>query len=261
MPDYSKGKIYCIRSFKTDDVYIGSTIQTLAERLGKHRRQYKCYLNGNKLYVSSFELLNYDDHYIELIKLYPCSCKAELVAEEGQYIRDWDCVNKVIPSRTKKQYYIDNRDKIKEKLKQYRINNKDKIREKRKQYYIDNRDKIKEYDKQYRIDNRDKIKENNKQSYIDNRNKIREKQKQYYIDNKDKIIEKTKQYSINNRDKKKEYDKQYRIDNRDKIKENNKQKITCICSSNIRRWEHKRHIKTKKHKKLMSKFIQNFISQ
>ena len=186
MPDYSKGKIYCIRSFKTDDVYIGSTIQTLAERLGKHRNEYKNYLNGKKKYVSSFELLNYDDHYIELITLYPCSCKAELDAEEGQYIREWDCVNKVIPGRTNKQYYIDNRDKKLEYQKQYMIDNRDKIKEKRKQYYIDNRDKI---------------------------------------------------------------------------KENDKQKITCICSSNIRRCEHKKHIKTKKHKKLMSEFIKNFISQ
>ena len=29
MPDYSKGKIYCLRSFQTDDVYIGSTAKPL----------------------------------------------------------------------------------------------------------------------------------------------------------------------------------------------------------------------------------------
>jgi hypothetical protein len=170
MPDYSKGKIYCIRSFQTDDVYVGSTIQTLAQRLGKHRDHYKSYLKGKKNYVSSFELLKYDDYYIELITLYPCSCKAELEAEEGHYIRDWDCVNKRIAGRTKKQWNIDNSDKIKKQIKQY---------------YIDNIDKKKEYDK------------------------IR---------------------------------------------------ITCICSCNITRINLKRHLKSKKHKKLMSEFIQNFIS-
>jgi hypothetical protein len=211
MPDYSKGKIYCIRSFQTDDVYIGSTTMTLAQRLGKHRDDYKKYLNGNKKYVSSFELLKYDDYYIELITLYPCSCKAELDAEEGQYHRDWDCVNKKIAGRTKKQYYIDNKDKIIEKQKQYIIDNKYKIKEQKKQYNIDNRDKFKEY------------------------------KKQYYIDNRDKIIEKNNQYRINNKQ--------------------NKQKITCICSCNISRHSYKRHIKSKKHKKLMSEFIQNFISQ
>jgi hypothetical protein len=185
MPDYSKGKIYSIRSFQTDDIYIGSTTQTLAQRLGKHRTKYKLYLKGKYHYVTSFELLKYDDYYIELITLYPCSCKAELEAEEGHYIRDWDCVNKTIPGRTQKQYYIDNRDK---KL---------------------------EYHKQRYINNREQINEQNKQ---------------------------------------------YRIDNREKINEQKKQKITCICSCNITKDNIRRHQKSKKHKKLMSEFIQNFIS-
>ena len=170
MPDYSKGKIYCIRSFQTDDVYIGSTTQTLAQRLGKHRTEYKQYLKGKYHYVTSFELLKYDDYYIELITLYPCSCKAELEAEEGHYIRDWDCVNKIIPGRTQEQYRIDNKEKRKEYNKQYNIDNRYKI----KQYRIDNRDKI----KQFRIDNRDKRKEYDKQYYIDNKEKKSERQKQ-----------------------------------------------------------------------------------
>ena len=136
MPDYSKGKIYCIRSFQTDKVYVGSTTQTLAQRLGKHRCNYKAYLKISKNYCSSFELLKYDDYYIELIKLFPCSCKAELEAEEGKYIRELDCVNKVIVGRTKKQYHIENYSKHIEK---------------KKQYYIDNRDKIKAYKKNKEI--------------------------------------------------------------------------------------------------------------
>ena len=148
MPDYSKGKIYCIRSFQTDDVYIGSTTQTLAQRLGKHRREYKLYLKGNANYVTSFELLKYDDYYIELIKLFPCSCKAELEAEEGHYIRECVCINKRIAGRTQKQYNIDNRDKKKEYNKQDYIDNRDKKKEQNKQYRIYNREKIKEYNKQ-----------------------------------------------------------------------------------------------------------------
>lgn len=166
MPDYSKGKIYCIRSFQTDDVYVGSTTQTLSQRLGKHKVSYKLYLKGKAKYVTAYKILKYDDYYIELITLYPCSCKAELEAEEGKFIREWDCVNKTIIGRTKKQWHFDNKDKKKE------------------------------YDKQY------------------------------YIDNKDKII----------------------------------QKLTCICSCNITRSVFRRHLKSKKHKKLMSEFIQNFIS-
>lgn len=185
MPDYSKGKIYCIRSFKTDDIYIGSTTQTLAQRLGKHKGSYKYYLKNNKYYISSFEILKYDDYYIELIKLYPCSCREELVAEEGKFIRDWDCVNKRIDGRTRKQYSIDNRDKNRERCKKYRIDNIEKL-------------------KKYRID-------------------IREKN-----------IEKCKKY--------------------------NKQKLRCICGTHSLLVNFRRHIKSKKHKNLMSEFIQNFIS-
>jgi hypothetical protein len=38
MPDYKQGKIYTIRC-KTDDplIYVGSTTQSLCERLAKHR--------------------------------------------------------------------------------------------------------------------------------------------------------------------------------------------------------------------------------
>jgi len=181
MPDYSNGKIYCIRSFQTDKIYIGSTTQTLAQRLGKHKVSYKLYLKGKAKYISANELLKYDDYYIELITLYSCSCKAELVAEEGKYIREWDCVNKQIPGRTKKQWNFDNRDKINEHKKQRYIVNRDKKLEYQKQYYYNNRDKQIEYQKQYSIDNKDKNKEKRKQYRINNREKINEQKKQKII--------------------------------------------------------------------------------
>ena len=97
-----------------------------------------------------------------------------------------------------KQYYEDNKDKIKEQQKQYREQNKDKRRELKKQYYEDNKDKIKEQQKQYYEQNKDKIKQYREQ----NKDKI----KQYYEDNKDKI----KQYQEQNKDKYREYQRQYR---------------------------------------------------
>lgn len=128
MKDYSKGKIYCIRSYQTDMVYIGSTIQSLSMRMVGHRSDYKRYLNGKFNYVSSFEILQYGDAYIELIKLYPCSCHSELAREEGQFIRSVDCVNKMIAGRTQKEY--DEENKRKEYHKEYREDNKEKRKEK-----------------------------------------------------------------------------------------------------------------------------------
>ena len=83
---------------------------------------------------------------------------------------------------------------IKEYKKQYRIDNVEKIKEQNKQYHIDNAKKINENSKQYRIDNAEKLTEYYKQYNIDNKSKISarrsEKQKQYYVDNTEKINEK-----------------------------------------------------------------------
>ena len=78
MKDYSNGKIYCIRSHQTDDIYIGSTIQPLSHRMGNHKKTYKQWLNGKSNYVTSYEIMKYDDYYIELIEKYPCKDKMEL---------------------------------------------------------------------------------------------------------------------------------------------------------------------------------------
>jgi len=169
MPDYSQGKIYSIRSHQTEAIYIGSTTQTLPKRLAKHRTSFKFYKKGRRNYVSSFEILEYPDYYIELLELYPCSCKAELLQREGHYIRTYDnCVNKFVPGRTQKQWYQDNKEahiiKVKqyhqdnkEKIKQYRQDNKEKIKQQRKQYRQDNKETLLAYGKQYRQDNKEKI--------------------------------------------------------------------------------------------------------
>ena len=36
--DYSQGKIYCIRNTISDEIYIGSTCQSLSQRMAQHRR-------------------------------------------------------------------------------------------------------------------------------------------------------------------------------------------------------------------------------
>lgn len=138
MPDYQKAKIYTIRSYSTDDIYIGSTCQSLAKRIGSHRRDYNCFINGKKKYVTSFKLIERRDYYIELLEMFPCNCRNELEKREGELIREYEnCVNKTIAGRTKQQYYIDNR----ENIKQYYIDNQDYLLKIQKQYYIDNKSK------------------------------------------------------------------------------------------------------------------------
>ena len=61
---------------------------------------------------------------IELIETRSCKNKDELRKLEGHYIRSLDCVNKCIPGRTSKQYYIDNKDTIKQSVKLYKDEHK-----------------------------------------------------------------------------------------------------------------------------------------
>ena len=41
MPDYSKGEIYKISNTIDDDIYVGSTCETLVQRMAKHRSKMK----------------------------------------------------------------------------------------------------------------------------------------------------------------------------------------------------------------------------
>ena len=188
MPDYKQGKIYKIVCNVTGKVYIGSTIETLARRLAGHRTAYKTFKEGKSTNVTAYQIIEQGNYDIVLIETCPCESKDELHKRERYFIESLDCVNKIIPTRTKKEYIQENIEKIRERRKQYCLENIEKITERRKQWRIDNIEKT----KQYRIDNREKT----KQYGIDNQ----EKKKQYRIDNREAIKETAKQYRLNNKD-------------------------------------------------------------
>jgi hypothetical protein len=177
MVKYENGKIYKIVCNVSGKIYYGSTAElNLSTRLAHHRSNYKRYLGGKGNFVSSFNIFENNDYDMVLVEKYPCNDKMELHARERFYIEENDCVNKVIPLRTYKEYYNDNAEIIKEKIKQYYCDNKEKIKlyryknvEKIKQYYCDNKEKIKRYNHHYYCDNAEKLKQNRKQYY---KNKI-----------------------------------------------------------------------------------------
>jgi len=117
---YDNGKIYKIVDFTNGNIYIGSTVQTLTERLAQHKRDKRC---------SSCDIIKNGDYDIILIENYPCQSKEELEARERYYILNTECVNLQIPGRTKKEYYEDNKEKIKKRIKEYRDKNKDRTKE------------------------------------------------------------------------------------------------------------------------------------
>ena len=115
---YQEGKIYKIVCNISGEVYIGSTKNTLENRLGKHICDTHC---------MSKQIIERGDYEIILIKNYPCNSRYELEEEEAKYIRNNNCINRCIPHRTSTQYYQDNKNKLLEKQNKYREDNKAKI--------------------------------------------------------------------------------------------------------------------------------------
>jgi len=196
MPDYNNGKIYCIRSPNTDLIYIGSTCQKLSQRMCGHRRD-----NKTKLKESSSKIIfDYGDAYIELLENYSCDNKEQLLKKEGEYIRNNNCCNKRIESRTKKEYREDNKNKLNEYYKEYHKINKNKMNERAKEYYEVNKNKMNEQMKEYYEINKEQITEYKKQWYEVNKEQINEYKKQWYEDNKKRILQQRKEYyRLNNK--------------------------------------------------------------
>ena len=152
MPDYTNSKIYKLWCHETDDIYIGSTCNTLSRRLSSHKApSNKC---SSKIIFEKSNSVK-----IELIQSYPCENKMELNKKEGEYIRKLDCVNKVIIGRTQKEYLKDNP----EYKKKYNEKNKNKIAEYKKEYHKKNKEVIAEYKKEYHTKNKVEIAEKNKE--------------------------------------------------------------------------------------------------
>lgn len=143
MASYQNAVVYAIRSHQTDLFYIGSTKSPMYKRMSNHRGRYKLWCNdNNKSYVSSFEILKYDDAYIELLEEYPCENVQQLRKKEGEHIRLHRdvCVNVKIAGRTLQETAKACNDANKEKRKASYEAHKDEHHAKQKAYYEAHKD-------------------------------------------------------------------------------------------------------------------------
>ena len=109
MSKYNNAKVYEIICNISGKRYIGSTCETLlCRRLAGHVSMYKKWQKKLGLYYSSFQILEKNDYYINLLEKVNCLIKDELLSRERHYINTLECVNKNIPLRTSKEYYQDN---------------------------------------------------------------------------------------------------------------------------------------------------------
>lgn len=159
MVKYDNGKIYKLECLSTGKIYIGSTTQTLVRRKNVHKSQYKKYLDGLFPYMTSFIIMEEENYDIYLIEYFPCNNKEELHSREGYWQKKMTCVNKNIAGRKYKQYYQDNKEKIKSMTKKYREDNDEYYHKYWKDYYQKNKESLKENSKKYREENNNKVKE------------------------------------------------------------------------------------------------------
>jgi hypothetical protein len=166
MTNYQNGKVYMIEALNGEegDIYVGSTAkQYLSQRMEKHRTSYKLWKEGKATFVSAYDL--FDKYGLEncsiiLLETCPCNTRDELRSREGFHTRNLACVNKRIEGRTSGEYYIDNREYIKEKSNNYYANNKEMVLVRRKEHRESHKEII------------DKCK---KESYEKNKHKLQEK--------------------------------------------------------------------------------------
>ena len=174
-PNYQNGKIYKIYSYENDDVYYGSTVETLSMRMAHHKTHLKLYKEGKYGYLTSFKILELTSAKIELVENYSCNSREELLQREGYYIRNNNCVNKIIAGRTVKEWRNDNKEQIKEYKKEWNNDNKEHIQE----YCQQNKEKIKEQSKEWRNDNKENIQKYKKEYYEQNKEQIKEQRKEH----------------------------------------------------------------------------------
>lgn len=227
--NYAQGRVYWIRSHNDPElVYYGSTTQSLSQRLAGHKREYIRWKNGKGSWVTSFRVLEAGAVYIELVERVNASSKEELTAREGKYIRDNECVNKVIPGRTRAEYHAEHKEELNARYRQYRADHLDELKAKDREYHAEHREERNAKSKLY---------------YMNNRREALEEKKGYYIDKKDLILAQRKDHYRKNTENVKARTQAYRAQHRDTLH----QKYSCECGGRYIYTSKSRHNKTKHH--------------
>lgn len=219
MNRYENGKIYKISDVGYNKCYIGSTCESLSQRLARHRACYNLFLKNKAKQpkMKSFELFDeygVENCKIELIEHWGCDTKEELLKREGHHIKENDCVNRCLAGRTKIEYSA-----------MYRKENDEKVKQCQKDWYEQNCEKVKDKSKTWNEENKERKKQTGIEYRKNNQELLSQKAKERYERNKEQIKERVRNYG--------------------------KEKVECECGSITRRGDISKHIKTKKHQEAM----------
>ena len=227
MVNYSKGLIYklCCNENDVKDIYVGSTTNFIRRKCS-HKSS--CTNPNDKAY--NYEVYKFirdnggwSNWSMILVREYKTSDKLKLKRKERKYIYKLGAtLNCSIPTRTKSEWYEENKSDIRKIQKEYYEENKSDIRKIQKEYYEENKHYFEKYSKLYRDTNK-----------LD----IQKVKKEYYERNKESI---------------KEHQKQYNERNKDAINLHRNERIQCECGCIISRRNIARHQKAPKHIQLIN---------
>ena len=146
---FLNAKIYKIVDVGYNKCYIGSTCESLSQRMARHRDKYRWGKDRGRTANLIFDEYGIDNCKIELIEDFCCSKREELLRREGQHIQNNDCVNKIVSGRTPKEYREENIKHIKEQKTNYYNDNQQYLNYQKQIYRELNKDKIKQISKDY----------------------------------------------------------------------------------------------------------------
>lgn len=249
---YEKGKIYVL-VHDGNIIYVGSTCQTLANRLAQHRRAVK----NNNLNMPLLRYMNdvgINNVKIELYENFPCGSRDELIRREGQVMREkkeegCQILNHIIhkedrigtstlgitfedEKERRRMYQQLNREAIANDRKEFYEENKERVLQQQKEYYEKNKDDILAKQRQFRKENPEHMKELDHRKYEKNKEVILEKQKEYYQKNTEEILERNRRY---------------REANAEKVKAHKSERHTCICGKTYTNCHKTRHERSQYH--------------
>jgi len=167
MPDYKQAKIYKIVCNITGKTYYGSTTASLTTRLRHHRGSYNSSSGRN---CATSQIICGGDYNIELVELFPCENRTELLIKEREYIENNECVNIQMPYRTEEELKIAKKEYLQTP----------KMLEYHKNYRVENRDKNKLYLREYHKIHKEETIAKRREEYKLNRDVIRERNKSWY---------------------------------------------------------------------------------
>lgn len=136
MKDFSLSKIYMIYSPNTDEVYVGATTSKhLCCRWANHTSDYR----NQKHFSGATKIFDCGDAQIKLIENFPCSNSIELRQRENYWIENTpNCIN-INKAYTSKQEALE-RTKVLQRIKYH---NDEEYKKNKRQYYLDNKERIK----------------------------------------------------------------------------------------------------------------------